>query len=384
MNYRSCLTPALALVGGLLLHVHRASACDPDPCFDADLWETLQPVNAALIPSDGVLVLQGSNDGDAASWLADIELEVTLGGIPVDGALEAPGIDGVLVWRPAAPLQAGMHVVKGSVDNPDDLSYCAEDLALDFEFMVDAGISVPLTPPLVTAMELVTLTPVVDLNSIVCCEGVVPEVSLDSCGGGGVYYQEGGCGSTSGTGWLDVDLPIAPMLPVATAALLSFMLKVDGEAVGTTLSPQFSWRSKNPFCTEVTATNLATGESVTTEKVCHGDEVSDQLGPQELDPRDEITCAEPLQTCEPDALEETWDLTKCTPWAGKDEESGTPTEGGSDGAGSEGSGGSGGSGGSAGEDDVVGRGCGCVGGESPGPWALALLGVAGLRRRRRG
>jgi hypothetical protein len=82
MGYRSCLAPALALVGALLLHVHTASACDPNPCFDADLWETLQPVNAALIPSDGVLVLQGSNDGDAASWLEAIEVEVTLRGDP--------------------------------------------------------------------------------------------------------------------------------------------------------------------------------------------------------------------------------------------------------------------------------------------------------------
>ncbi len=381
MGYRSCLAPALALVGALLLHVHTASACDPNPCFDADLWETLQPVNAALIPSDGVLVLQGSNDGDAASWLEAIEVEVSFGGIPVDGALEAPGIAGVLVWRPAAPLQAGVHVVKGSVDNPDDLSYCAEDLALDFEFMVDAGLSVPLTPPSVTATELVTLTPLVDLTSIVCCDGVMPEVGFDSCGGGEVYFQEGGCGSLSGTGWLDVELPIAPMLPVATAGLLSFTLKVDGEAVGTTLSPQFSWRAQNPFCTEIEARNLGTGDTVTTAKVCHGDAVSGQLGPQELDPRDDITCKQSLQTCEPDALEEAWDPSKCTPWPGMDEESGTPTEGGSDSAGS---GESGGSGGSAGEDDLVGKGCGCVGGDPPGAWALALLGIAGLRRRRRG
>ena len=81
MSYRSCLAPALALVGALLLRVDAASACDPDPCFDADLWETLEPVNAALIPSDGVLVLQGSNRGFAPDWVDD----VTLNGAPSNG-----------------------------------------------------------------------------------------------------------------------------------------------------------------------------------------------------------------------------------------------------------------------------------------------------------
>ncbi|MBL8976299.1 MAG: hypothetical protein JNK56_37185 [Myxococcales bacterium] len=381
MSYRSCLAPALALVGALLLRVDAASACDPDPCFDADLWETLEPVNAALIPSDGVLVLQGSNRGFAPDWVDDVTLEVTLGGIPVDGALEAPGMDGVLVWRPAAPLQPGVHAVKGALNNPDELEYCSPDLVLDFEFTAEAGPAVALTPPTVTAMESVSVTPADSLTALVCCEGVVPETLYNDCGDGGPDYPAGGCGRKEGTGWLEVQLPIAPMLPVGTAGLLAFTLKVDGVAGNSTLSPQLSWRASAPFCTEVVATNLASGEEVTTAKQCHGDTVADQLGAQVLDPTLEITCTEPLQTCELGELDEAWDPAKCTPWPGSGEETGTPTEG-SASAGSEGSGGTSEASESAGEQDPEGKGCGCVGGEAPGWSALGLLGLAALRRRR--
>ncbi|MBK9757854.1 MAG: hypothetical protein IPO88_30960 [Nannocystis sp.] len=380
MTPRICLAPALLVASALILRPAEAAACDPDPCYQADLWQTLAPVNASLIPGDGVLVLQGANPGDPAAWLDKVALTVTLDATPVAGALEAPGINGVLVWRPDAPLVAGMYKVMGTLDNPDDLDYCGEDLLLDFEFMSDGGAAVPLTPPSLTPMEVVSTTQIVDLETLVCCEGVVPGTSFNDCGGDSVDYPEGQCAPTQGTGWLDVQLPIAPMLPIGTAAMLAYSLKVDGAVVARTLSPQLGWQASAPFCTEVVVTNLGTGETLTTDKQCHGDAVASQLGPQDLDPALAITCSEPLQTCAVNAMGDAWDPNMCTPWP-PEGETGTPTEGGSDSAGSDGSGGSGGS---AGEAEPGEKGCGCVGGGAPGPWALpGVLVLAGLRRRRR-
>ena len=69
-----------------------------DPCEAAEFWTTLTPHNAAQIPSDGVLVLQGARHGtwdDGAT--ATVELAVTLDGQPVAGALERSPMPGVLV-----------------------------------------------------------------------------------------------------------------------------------------------------------------------------------------------------------------------------------------------------------------------------------------------
>lgn len=347
MERWTCLVPVVAVVGSLG-HATRASACSPNPCADTAVWYAVQPVNPAQVPADGVLVLLASNTGAWPGELGDIRVMVSRAGMPVDGALEATEIEGVLVWRPAAPLVAGVHAVTGAVDNPEDSSFCQGDLALDFEFTAVAEQAAPLRVPVVTASEQATVTAIDDLASLVCCEGSPPGTSEDSCGGRSPSYEPGTCAPTTGTGTLAVELPIAPMLPGPTAGLLAYTLKVDGEAVRSTINPEFVWQAERPFCTEVEVLQLATGERLTTEKQCHGAAVADQLGAQELDPTLELTCTQPLQTCEVDAMGAGWDLNSCVAWS--DEQAG----------------------------------CGCVGGDAPGGWgALALLGIAGLRRRRR-
>jgi MYXO-CTERM domain-containing protein len=345
MLSRWCLTSVVALAA-LVVPVDDASACSPNPCVGTRLWYSLQPVNAARVPTDGVLVLQAGNFGDAP--LSDIALAVTRDGIAVDGALEATDIVGVLVWRPAAPLQAGVHVVTGTIDNPEGSTHCQGDLALDFEFTAEVVPPISLTPLTVTPIETVEVTPIDELASLACCGEVVPETIEDSCGGTLPGYKAGECAPTRGTGWLEVELTTASTLPDATAVQVAYVLKVDGAAVASATDPKFSWRASAPFCTVVEATQLATGEKSTTGEQCHGEAVADQLGDQPIDPTLATMCIEALQVCEVDPMTQAWDASACSPWA--DEQAG----------------------------------CGCVGGDAPDPWgALAVLGLAALRRRRR-
>lgn len=347
MQSRWCLASVVALAA-LVVPVDEAAACSPNPCVDVRLWYSLQPVNAERVPTDGVLVLQGGNFGDAP--ISDIALTVTRDGIPVDGALEATDVAGVLVWRPAAPLQAGAHVVTGTVENPDEFTYCQDDLALDFEFMAEVVQPIALTPIAVTATEEVSVAPMNELASLACCEGVIPETVEDSCGGVSPGYKSGECAPTRGTGTLAVELTTASTLPDAAAVQVVYVLKVDGAAVATASDPKFSWRASAPFCTVIEATQLATGEKLATDEQCHGEAVADQLGDQEIDPTLATTCTGPLQTCQVDPATQAWDADDCSPWAADAEKAG----------------------------------CGCNDAAAPDGWAaLALLGLAALRRRRR-
>ena len=71
---------ALALAFPILAAVTTpgvAQACPGgyyDPCEGINFWQDLTAVNAAKIPSDGVLVLQGNHQGDDAASLPSIEL----------------------------------------------------------------------------------------------------------------------------------------------------------------------------------------------------------------------------------------------------------------------------------------------------------------------
>lgn len=370
-----------ALVLSALLVPREAEACDPDICFNEDFWRSFEPVNAALIPTDGVLVLSGLHSGGGGVTKVDgITLAVTLEGAPVAGTLETAGVPDVLVWRPAAPLSAGAtYQVTGLVDIPDDLDYCGDDIDLDFEFLVDAGPAVPLEPPSLSTMSSVAIVEEVGFDTLVCCDGTYPEIVILACG---PYtdqfgWEPGLCGSKTGTGYLKVSLDIAPKLPISTTAMLGYRLIVDGEPQpGGTLKPALSLTSLVAVCLEVEVSNLATGEVLVSPAGCVDAEPGEQLGVQSLDPGLVITdCPGALQTCEVDAEGEAWDPAKCTPWP-PEGETGTPTS--SDGEGSEGSEGSD----TAGENEGE-KGCGCAG--DPEPVAgLALVGLGlALRRRRR-
>jgi MYXO-CTERM domain-containing protein len=139
----------------------------------------------------------------------------------------------------------------------------------------------------------------------------------------------------------------------------------------------------------VRLTHVATGEVLTTEAVCRGDEpeIAAQLGEQTIDPSAALieACASTAYTCELDEAGDRWDPGACTPWPGGGETSGDPTEGPTGSDGSDGGDGSEGTGDSAsgGQDGLVEHGCACDSRAANGSWGWLLLGLGLLRSRRR-
>lgn len=389
---------SLALpLAGAALTPSEADACSPDPCSFVEGWDSLEPVNAASIPIDGVLVLRGTRQGDVdEDWLSQVELTVTRDGQPIAGAVEATEVRDVLIWRPAAPLEPGAtYQVKGNLDNDETDEYyegCHPDiLALDFEFQADTEPSAPLTAPKTSAQESVFLLQRKTLDDVVCCDGAYPNDYGFDCGYGGesVYWDEGFCAATRGFGSLNVDISAEVDVPPATAQLLARELFLDGVSIGSTLDGgALGTTDSKPFCTSVKIRNLATGESVMSEAICHGAEVADQLGDQILDPSAELgqKCKDTPYVCT--VKDGQWDETQCSAWPGEEPTTGDPdpTEGptsdpsgdpsSSDGTDSDDSA-------TAGQDGLVDHGCACDS-STPSPLgALALLGLGLLRPRRR-
>lgn len=380
---RTASLVAAALVLTVVAVPDRADACDPDTCAFAGIVDGLTPVNASFIPVDGVLVLRASGENLTDAWGDTVSLAVALDGQPVDGALEpVPGVGSALVWSSAAALVPGVYTATGTVDNPDDLDYCGDDLDLAFEFTVDAAPSTTLVPPEVTPTEMLAVHPGQELGDLVCCEGVAPLRSVSDCGGDTPPdYPPGKCGVIHGTGVLTVTLDIAPKLPVATVGLLAYTVVSDGTDVASSLSPQLQLTAVAPVCSQVRVTNLATGETAVTAESCHGDASAAMLGPQALDPTAELTCDGALQTCETDVSGNSWDLTQCSPWPPEGDTS-TPTEGGSGDSEASDAGDSTGGGGP--NEDLNEEGFLCAldpAGDRTGP--LALLALLALARRRR-
>ena len=139
---------ALALAFPILIATATPNVAEADaagcyyPCEGLDFWPDLVPINAASIPSDGVLVLQGNHQGDDAASLPTIELTVTKDGQPIAGALEASSLHGVLIWRPTDPWVAGAtYAMTGTVTNPPDLIDCAAPM-----LMLDAALNIDAAP----------------------------------------------------------------------------------------------------------------------------------------------------------------------------------------------------------------------------------------------
>jgi len=364
-----------------------AEECGPVDCPFTDHWVSLEPINAALIPVDGVLLLQGDNRYGGFDWATQFSLEVTLAGQPVAGALEEAGLNQLFAWRPEQPFEPGaVYKVTGMVDNIGDGELCAPDFALDFEFATDIGPIAPLTAPKVVASEAIVSNPTHSLETLVCCEGVVPALIFGGCGQAtsiSLDYPEGTCAAGSGLATLGVTLDITPQPEIATAGLLAYELIVDGQPVYRTTQTQLGMGSYNEFCSQIKVTNLVNGDTQTTPMQCHGAALIDQVGEVQLDAAAGVTCTEPLQTCEIDGPKNAWDPSKCTPWPGGDPDqptTGEPTSG------EPTSGSESGSEGSAGGDDPGDKGCACDGGGAGGPGLLGMLGVLalGLASRRRG
>ncbi len=397
----STITRTALLTGLFALVPDEARACGQS-CPDIGYFNDVQPVNAAAIPIDGVLVLQAAGqDLEDPALIDSLELVVTRDGQPIAGAVEATAGVGVLVWRPSLPLEPGAHAVHISFSNPENDDYGAgcgpEDGESDFEFLVEDVPSQPLVSPVVTHKQSVVSQASRDLKDLACCDGAFPEENGGGgCGGEQSYWFQGQCASLLATGLLQIELTAEPQQDPATSGLLLRSFLVDGAPVAIGLTVTAKPRLDHMFCTQVELLNLATGETSISESVCHGDDVAAQLGPQVVDPMVELAgkCEGALYTCAiiGDSLKR-WDPEACTPLEA-DETSDGPTSSdsqsatdsadvesdsdpttagpGSDTAPTSGD-----------QDGLIDHGCACDSGPGDPAALLGLLGLGLLARRRR-
>ncbi|MCY1064911.1 hypothetical protein OV090_09080 [Nannocystis sp. RBIL2] len=318
------LSVSIPLAGAALVPAE-ATACSPGPqhgpCWYADQWAALAPVNAAAIPIDGVLVLQGTQTGPSpeAEWLDAITFTVTRDGQPIAGAIETTGIDDVLIWRPAAPLVPGAtYQVEGALDNPDEDpegEACGPDLLpLVFEFHADAGPAAPLATLTTETQGIVTITPqIAELDALVCCDDAIPFLfETDDCEIE-IKWNKGACATLMGEGRLGVTMTTKGV-PASTLAMTSRRLVVDGVPGATFVGADPATSSLAPVCLQVQVRNLASGEMVLSEPQCVGDDVVGSLGKQEVDPSAELAalCAGSPYEC--NVQGDVWQPDECEPW----------------------------------------------------------------------
>lgn len=383
---------ALALASPILvaaLAPDTAEACPYNGCKNFDFWTDLAPVNAAKIPTDGVLVLQGTHEGGAdQDWLEKIDLSVTKDGQPIAGALEATSQHGVLIWRPAAPWEPGTTLqMTGKVNNQefDDYYNCA-DMEIPFasDLVIDSEPGAPLGEVELTGVVEHESLPEVTLETLACCPGADPNQGYANCDGSeNIYWNDDTCAPTMARGYLDVALTGTPATTGPAAQQVVYRLKVDGAVHSAGLTPDFHVRDDAPVCAVVEAEDLASGAVTVGAEQCFGQDLAAVLGPQPLDPTEKLDC--PLQQCE--VVMGSWDLTQCTPFETEPSPTTSDTTSDSTTAGEPETGSTGvtasGEPPDSGEPQDGEKGCACAVVPDSGAGLLALVGVLGLARRRR-
>ncbi len=348
-----------------------AQACSTYDCSRYEHWVDLAVVNVAKIPSDGVIVLQGTHFGEDLASLPAIELTVTQDGQPIAGALEASSMHGVLVWRPAAPWQTdAAYAVAGMVTNPEEGAGCGQPtIPIEAMVNIDVAPGVALVPVEFSGVAQVEISPVASLDLLVCCEGTAPSSGY-GCGGPDLYWDAEECAPTLGHGYLTVEISGQAAAAGPTAEQIVYTLKVDGKVETSNRVPQFSVSRDAPFCAVIEASYLASGAVTASEEQCFGQDMVKMLGPQVLDLAATLQCV--LEQCA--TADNTWDPMMCVPY-----DPSQPT--GSDG-GDSASDGSGSGSATAGEGDGD-KGCACAVRPTGDAGLLALVGLVGLARRRR-
>lgn len=375
-----------------------------DPCQDVDTWTVVEPLSAAKLPIDGMILMRVSGPSQAPVPLDVMTIEVTVDGAPVAGALEQTGIDGLLGWRPAAPLMPeSTYVVAGTIHNLDfrpGIPSCGEEFVpFEFEAATGSGTMAPLVPPEASAEETAEVGEKLVIDNLVCCDGAFP-TTWSGCGSSGmVIVDEGHCVPLHWTGVLKVRL-LAQVTGDESASMLTAALVVDGVNVideVAVLEPSFQMFASGPgpFCSEVVLRNLVTGETAAGPKLCHGEALADQLGAQMLTLESPAlaVCAGAPYVCELDEFGESWDPDRCTTWPAGEGTTGDPgpTSGGPTSGGPTDPGGTtGGSSGTTGEsatspadNGLVEHGCACASGGAGISACWGLLVLAGWRRARR-
>lgn len=358
-----------------------AEACSTYDCGSYEHWVDLAVVDVAKIPSDGVIVLQGTHFGDDLASLPAIELTVTKDGQPIAGALEASSMHGVLVWRPAEPWQTGAtYAVAGMVTNPEEGAACGPPtIPIDAMVNIDVASGVALVPVEFSGEAQVQLSPVASLATLVCCEGTAPSSGY-GCGGPDLYWDAEECAPTQGHGYLSVEISGQAAAAGPTAAQIVYTLKVDGKVDTSNLVPVFSVSRDTPFCAVIEASYLASGAVTASEERCFGEDMAAMLGPQALDPAANLQCV--LEQCV--TADNTWDPTMCVPYDPSQPTGSDGSDSASDGSGSDAGSdaGSGSGSATAGEGDGD-KGCACTVRPTGDAGLLALVGLVGLARRRR-
>ncbi|WAS94254.1 MYXO-CTERM sorting domain-containing protein [Nannocystis punicea] len=380
----SCLGFAVGLVA------REAAACGdfPGPCDFVDTWTTVEEVFTAAIPTDGMIFMRISGPSGAPPVLDFIEIEVTLDGLVLPGALEEVGIEEVVAWRPEAPFVAGSTVVvSGRIINveagPDPAVCGSPSEPFEFEVEIAGGPMPPLEFPAVTVSEALQPLYLDYLDQLVCCDGAYPQGEWVTCDGFRVVAPEvGHCAPLDWYGMMNIEAVGKPVVASGTASMISAELFVAGELrkQAFALDDGFALQTwgTEPFCSEIVLRNLVTSQTVTGPQQCHADALASQLGHQKLAPDSPAlaACVGAPYVCEVDEAHMAWDPDRCIAWPNSQEDTGASTSG---------SGGESSAGTTSPGDGLVAHGCACAsGGPSWGAAGLSLLGLMGLRRRRRG
>lgn len=361
----TCIVSLVAVLVALAGISSEARACAVDACQQAGgKWSSIEPELSQPIPTDGALLLVGSQV-TGASAPPQVELSVTLDGTPVAGSFHASPFTDVLAWRPDLPFAPGAtYAATGSatlhISHADDT---CEEVAqpLAFEFVTDDEPMAPLVLTLI-ATETLEVEPEQRLEALVCCDGAMPEYGPSACGEdeAPVVWTTGFCAYTRGHGRVRVDFEVEAEFPAATAAMVHYELFVDHETVAVSRAPSLHWAAHAPFCARIDVNNFGGVASFPTTEQCFGDPT--QFEERVLDPGPALAehCEGPPQVCEVDAAGAGWDPNQCEPWP----ESALPV-----------------SAPSAEEPGAQACGCTAEGAASPSLLALAF-GLACTRRRR--
>jgi MYXO-CTERM domain-containing protein len=399
-------------------------ACQPDPCESVDQFHTFASTQST-IATDGVIAFEytrGIGQLDEPQALAYVDVVVADDmGMEIPGALEPWTSSGIAVWRPSAPLPADTSLqVTITVDNASIAAAtaprwmdCNPDLALDLPLVTSSGPLPAIASHGITPIsELVQVHDFHDITQLVCCDGAYPTIdALDCFGDGSARWAEGHCATTIGQTRIEAGFEFEPL--VATDAhddLLAVMVGGAGWTVRSGIGePSVTTWDNEPFCAHLDVWSIARGTRVSTDEVCFGDEVADELGDTVFDPSLELAeqCSADPYTCavERDDFGGQWNPNDCEPWpadagdtsgadasgdagdadasaeAGSADDASTADDG--DDAPGTASGDGGESSGSGAQDGVADRGCACASDpRSDATGAFGLIVLAALRRRR--
>lgn len=311
---RWCLLLAAPLAIAIADH---AAACTPDPCADVVAFTTLEPALDVEVPFDGVLVMQANWFGELETpdLLTGLSLTVRRADLVVAGAIESTDIPGLLVWRPAEPLQPGeVYAVTGSLANTSDVpTVCAAtEVQVDFEFTTTTEPAEPLVAPVVKPSVQYDATPLFRLDTLACCDDATPS-EPEYCGiSNGPTWSRGMCTPTLARARITVQLRVPSDVGEATAGQWVRTLIQDGAVIRSTLGTSFTRNLTEPTCFAIEQRSLATGETLTSEPQCFTEDMVQPIEDVALDPLETLAgpCVSDPYICE--VVDGAWNMDACT------------------------------------------------------------------------